>query len=88
MLQTRLITYADLGLGIRASGRLPKDVFRMPLDRTEEALPEELRTAGINQWRCPFARVRFTREAPGGYDILCRQQVATLASDRPLYQAV
>ena len=36
----------------------------------------------------PFAGVRFTREAPGGYDVLCRQRIASLASYRPLYQAV
>ena len=30
MLQTRLITYADLGLGIRGSGRLSQEVFRAP----------------------------------------------------------
>ena len=49
MLQQHLITYADLGLGIRASGRLPPDVFRAPLDRIEAALPEELRKAAISQ---------------------------------------
>ena len=38
MLQQHLITYADLGLGIRASGRLPPDVSRAPLDRIEKAL--------------------------------------------------
>ena len=38
--------------------------------------------------QCPFAGVRFTREAPGGYDVLCRQRIASLASYRPLYQAV
>ena len=32
MLQTRLITYVDLGLGTRGSGRLSQDVFRAPLD--------------------------------------------------------
>ena len=106
MLQQHLIQYADLGLGIRASGRLPPDVFRAPLDRIEEALPEELRKAAINQWLgslmfapykykvftvghpdapVPFAGVRFTREAPGGYDVLCRQRIASLASYRPLY---
>ena len=26
--------------------------------------------------------------APGGYDVLCRQRIASLASYRPLYQAV
>ena len=50
MLRQHLVTYADLGLGIRASGRLPADVFRAPLDRIEEALPEELRKAAVNQW--------------------------------------
>ena len=101
MFQHHLITYADLGVGIRASGRLSQDVFRAPLDRIEEALPEDLRKAGINQWlgnlmcaqyrnkvftvqhpdaEVPFAGARFTRAAPGGYDILCRQRVATLAS--------
>ena len=33
MLQQHLVTYADLGLGIRAPGRLPPEVFRAPLDR-------------------------------------------------------
>ena len=47
MLQQHLIQHADLGLGIRASGRLPPDVFRAPLDRIEAALPEELRKAAI-----------------------------------------
>ena len=42
MLQTRLITYADLGLGIRGSGRLSQEVFRAPLDAIEAALPEDL----------------------------------------------
>ena len=42
MLQTRLITYADLGLGIRGSGRLSQEVFRDPLDAIEAALPEDL----------------------------------------------
>ena len=109
MLTQHLIQYGDLGVGIRASGRLPPDVFRAPLDRLEEALPEELRKAAANQWlgslMCapykykvftvghpdapvPFAGVRFTREAPGGYDVLCRQRIASLASYRPLYQAV
>ena len=46
MLQQHLITYAELGLGIRGSGRLPPEVFRAPLDRIEEALPEELRKGG------------------------------------------
>ena len=46
MRQQHLITYADLGLGIRASGRLPQHVFRAPLDRIEAALAEELRKAG------------------------------------------
>ena len=50
MLRQHLVTYADLGLGIRASGRLPADVFRAPLDRIEAALPEELRKAAVNQW--------------------------------------
>ena len=50
MLQHFITTYADLGLGIRASGRLPPDVFRAPLDRIEAALPEELRKGGVNQW--------------------------------------
>ena len=36
----------------------------------------------------PFAGPRFTREAPGGYDVLCRQRIASLASYRPLFQAV
>ena len=36
----------------------------------------------------PFAGPRFTREAPVGYDVLCRQRVSSLASYRPLYQAV
>ena len=49
MPQQHLITYADLGLGTRASGRLPPEVFRAPLDRIEEALPEELRKAAVNQ---------------------------------------
>ena len=49
MQQHHLITYGDLGLGIRASGRLPPDIFRAPLDRIEEALPEELRKAAVNQ---------------------------------------
>ena len=50
MLQQHLIQYGDLGLGIRASGRLPPDVFRAPLDRIEESLPEELRKAAVSQW--------------------------------------
>ena len=50
MLQQRICTYADLGLGIRASGRLAPDVFRLPLDAVEHALPEELRKAGVNTW--------------------------------------
>ena len=50
MLRSFVITYADLGLGIRASGRLPQDVFRAPLDAIEAALPEDLRKAGVNQW--------------------------------------
>ena len=36
----------------------------------------------------PFTGARFTRAAPGGYDIFCQQRIATLASYRPLYQAV
>ena len=31
---------------------------------------------------------RFTKEAPGGWDIFCRQRRVTLARYRPLYQAV
>lgn len=41
MLQTRLIPYADLGLGIRGSGRLSQEVFRAPLDVLEAALPKD-----------------------------------------------
>ena len=36
----------------------------------------------------PFTGARFTRAAPGGYDVFCQQRIATLASYRPLYQAV
>ena len=50
MLQARLITYLDLGLGIRGSGRLSQEVFRTPLDVIEAALPEDLRKAAVNQW--------------------------------------
>ena len=35
-----------------------------------------------------FTGARFTRAAPGGYDIFCQQRIATLASYRPLYQPV
>ena len=45
-------------------------------------------TVGHPDAPVPFAGVRFTREAPGGYDVLCRQRIASLASYRPLYQAV
>ena len=90
-------------------GGSPLDVFRAPLDAIEEALPEDLRKGGINQWlgslmcaqykykvftvetpsaEVPFTGARFTRAAPGGYDIFCQQRIATLASYRPLYQAV
>ena len=50
MLQRRLITYADLELGIKGSGRLSQDVFRAPLDATEAAPPEDLRKPAVNQW--------------------------------------
>ena len=50
MLQTRLITWADLGLGIRGSGRLSQEVFRAPLDAMEAKLPQALRKAAVNQW--------------------------------------
>ena len=50
MLRARLITYLDLGLGIRGSGRLSQEVFRAPLDAIEAALPEDLRKAAVNQW--------------------------------------
>ena len=36
----------------------------------------------------PFTGPRFTKEAPGGWDIFCRQRRVSLASYRPLYQAV
>ena len=109
MLKQDLITYADLGLGIRASGRLPSDVFRAPLDANEKVLPEEMRKSGINQWlgslmippyeykvftakdlhaSVPFTGPRFTKEAPGGWDIFCRQRRVSLVSYRRLYQAV
>ena len=49
MLRARLITYLDLGLGIRGSGRLSQEVFRAPLDVIEAALPEDLRKPAVNQ---------------------------------------
>ena len=37
----------------------------------------------------PFSRPRLYKTAPGGFtDVMCRQTVATLASYRPLWQAV
>ena len=78
--QQHIITYADLGLGIRTSGRLLADVFRAPLDAIEAALPEELRKPAVNQYKVftaqdlhapvPFAGPRFTKEAPGGWDVI------------------
>ena len=69
MLRSFVITYADLGLGIRARGRLPQDVFHAPLDAIEAALPEELRKPAVNQWlgslMCPPYKYRvFTVQAP------------------------
>ena len=71
MLQTRLITCAALGLGIRGSGRLSQDVFRAPLDAIEAALPEDLRKPAVNHWLgslmiplppgCPEGSWRFAR---------------------------
>ena len=36
----------------------------------------------------PFTGLRFTKEAPGGWGIYCRQRRVSLTSYRPLYQAV
>ena len=87
MLQARLITYADLGMDIRGSGRLSQEVFRAPLDAIEAALPEDLRKAAVNQWLGSLMSrsraSRFTKEAPGGWDIFCRQRRDSLASYRP-----
>ena len=51
MLKQHHISYSDLGLGLRASGRLPHNVFRAPLDAIEEAkkcdLAKLIRALGI-----------------------------------------
>ena len=36
----------------------------------------------------PFSGPRLVREAPGGFDLLCRQRQVSLGSKRPLYQTV
>ena len=36
----------------------------------------------------PFDGPRFTKAAPGRWDVFCRQRRVSLASYRPLYQAV
>ena len=78
MLQQHLIQYADLGLGIRASGRLPQGVFRAPLDRIEEALPRGAAQRGdqpvAGQSHVRSVKVRSVhRAAPRCSDALCRR---------------
>ena len=50
LLRSGRATYADLGLGLRASAHLSPEVFRAPLDQIEQALPEHLRKLAVNSW--------------------------------------
>ena len=51
MLLNRGWSFYDLGVGLRASGRLEQSVFREALDKIEKCgMDEEMRKRGVNSW--------------------------------------
>ena len=51
MLLNRGWSFYDLGVGLRASGRLEQNVFREALDKIEKCgMDEEMRKRGVNSW--------------------------------------